>query len=102
VSARSESLRKNRLLILCILVKLRKKARRTVAQEALKPITVEPVPKPNLLNADLPFYLPPYKLDYLNSRLIDKDVIKLTTFKKLISNNMVARIITTINNYAQR
>ena len=36
----------------------KKKARRTVKREALKPIAAEPIPDPDLLNGNLPTYIP--------------------------------------------
>jgi hypothetical protein len=68
----------------------------------LKPITTEPVPDPDLLDKDHPTYLPQLKLDYINGRPNAKGPVELATFKNLISEDVVDRIIAATNSYAER
>jgi hypothetical protein len=79
-----------------------KKARRTVAREALKPIAVGPVPKPALLTEDLPTFTPQSRLDYSSGRPHAKGATELETFKKPISDDVVDRIVAATNAYAER
>jgi hypothetical protein len=39
-----------------------KKANRAAAKFALKPVAAKPLPNPQILNKNLPFYTPPYQL----------------------------------------
>jgi hypothetical protein len=57
-----------------------KKARRTVKNEALKPIAAEPIIHPEVLNQNLPTYVPPRKLHYTSGRPAARGSMELETF----------------------
>ena len=80
----------------------KKKARRTVENEALKPVAAEPIPISKILDENLPIYHPPLKIDYKNGRLVARDPTELIIFKNLISDDVVDRIITATNSYTER
>jgi Transposase IS4 len=68
----------------------------------LKPIAVEPVPEPALLTEDLLTFTPQSRLNYSSGRPHAKGATELETFKKLISDDVVNRIVAAINAYAER
>jgi hypothetical protein len=73
-----------------------------IAHEALKPIAVEPVPEPALLDETLPPYILPLKLNYLSGIPESRGSIELETFKIFISDNVVRRIMAATNSYTKK
>jgi hypothetical protein len=80
----------------------KKKARRTVKNEALKPIAAKPIIHPEVLNQNLPTYVPPRKLHYISGRPAVRGSTELKTFQKLISDDVVDIIVAATNSYAER
>jgi hypothetical protein len=79
-----------------------KKANRQTLSEALKPIAVEPIPNPTILDSPLPTYVPLIELPFILGRGISRDVIELQTFQKFILKRVVDIIMTATNSYAER
>jgi len=77
------------------------KALRTNKTEALVPIAAEPLPRINL-DKPLPTYEPPLQIKKKQGKPSFEGLSTIDIFQKFIDREIIGRIVTTINYYAQR
>jgi Transposase IS4 len=85
--------------------KITKKTARTKQKTALKPIAVGPLPEAlNLDETDLPelpMYSPPLSLQFQPSESLATGLSELDTFQRLLTPQIVDRIVIATNSYAE-
>ena len=79
-----------------------KVAKRKQQNAPLKPVAVETVPNPTLLQSELPHYTPPLIYTKRGRHSLVQGLIQLKLFLKKISTTVIAGIILIINSYGER
>ena len=79
-----------------------KVAKRNRQNAPLRPIAVESVPKPTLLQTELPHYNPPLDYTKKGGHPLIQGLTQLQLFLQFFSTTVMAGIVTAINSYGER